>query len=409
MARPRNSQPVLRHRSARLLCETTSRPPQVAYRFPTCGPFLWKLGAFWRPFSFRARYDRGATQSRLEQIVSKRGWKLLVAPGVDVKLWCLECLIMRKIGAYIVIGALAATIVSPSPVSAFGLYFGPFHIGFGHRHRPAHHPHYVAPSPDRARRQNIAKATQADREALTETNTQAVQSCGGLAPGVTNLPIEEMRQTVHPTADQEAALDDLSAASSKANEIIKSSCPTAPPLTPVGRLSAAEHRLEAMIRAVQIVRSPLERLYDSLSDEQRRQFNAIGNSGKGEREPGSVPSGGDLTTLCDQQAGGGFANLPVQRIEQVVRPNTQQQNALADLKKASEDAASDLRASCPTQMPQTPVERLDAVVTLLKVMADAMKSVRPKLENFYASLSDEQKASFNTMGPPQPSHQSSGR
>jgi hypothetical protein len=135
----------------------------------------------------------------------------------------------------------------------------------------------------------------------------------------------------------------------------------------------------------------------------------MGNSGKGEREPGSAPSGGDLATLCDQQAGGGFANLPVQRIEQVVRPNTQQQNALADLKKASEDAASDLRASCPTQMPQTPVARLDAVATRLKVMADAMKSVRPKLENFYASLSDEQKASFNTMGSPRPSHQSSGR
>jgi hypothetical protein len=181
-----------------------------------------------------------------------------------------------------------------------------------------------------------------------------------------------------------------------------SSCPTAPPLTPVGRLSAAEQRLEAMIRAVQIVRSPLGRLYDSLSDEQRRQFNAIGNFGKGGREPGSAPSGGDLATLCDQQAGGGFANLPVQRIAQVVRPNTQQQNALADLKKASEDAASDLQASCPTQMPQTPVARLDAVATRLKVMADAMKSVRPKLENFYASLSDEQKANFNTMGSPQP-------
>lgn len=195
--------------------------------------------------------------------------------GVDVKRWYLECLIMRKIGAYVVIGALAATIVSPSPVSAFGLYFGPFHIGFGHRHRLAHHPHYVATSPDRARRQNIAKATQADREALAEINTQAVQSCRGLAPGVTNLPIEEIRQTVHPTADQEAALDDLRATSSKANDIIKSSCPTAPPLTPVGRLSAAEQRLEAMIRAAQIVRSPLERLYDSLGDEQRRQFNAL--------------------------------------------------------------------------------------------------------------------------------------
>jgi len=129
-----------------------------------------------------------------------------------------------------------------------------------------------------------------------------------------------------------------------------------------------------MIRAVQIVRSPLERLYDSLSDEQRRQFNAMGNSGKGEREPGSAPSGGDLTTLCDQQAGGGFANLPVQRIEQVVRPNTQQQNALADLKKASEDAASDLRASCPTQMPQTPVARLDAVREGARTVSDGRQS-----------------------------------
>jgi CspA family cold shock protein len=43
---------------------------QVAYR-PTCGPLPWKFGAFWRPFSFGARYDRGATQSCLEQIMSK--------------------------------------------------------------------------------------------------------------------------------------------------------------------------------------------------------------------------------------------------------------------------------------------------------------------------------------------------
>jgi hypothetical protein len=33
-------------------------------------------------------------------------------------------------------------------------------------------------------------------------------------------------------------------------------------------------------------------------------------------------------------------------------------------------------------------------------MADAIKSVRPDLNSFYASLSDEQKARFNTMGPP---------
>jgi cold shock protein len=35
------------------------------------GPLLWKLGAVGVTFSFGARYNRGATQSCLEQIMSK--------------------------------------------------------------------------------------------------------------------------------------------------------------------------------------------------------------------------------------------------------------------------------------------------------------------------------------------------
>ena len=106
--------------------------------------------------------------------------------------------------------------------------------------------------------------------------------------------------------------------------------------------------------------------------------------------------------------------MPVQRIEQVVAPNAQQQGAFDDLKKTSEIAAEQFKASCPTQMPQTPVARLDAVRMRLNGMVDAMKTIRPKLADFYASLSDEQKARFNTVGPPppnaasQPYHQSSG-
>jgi hypothetical protein len=46
------------------------------------------------------------------------------------------------------------------------------------------------------------------------------------------------------------------------------------------------------------------------------------------------------------------------------------------------------------------VARLDAVKTRLTAMVEAMKTVRPKLADFYASLNDEQKARFNTMGPP---------
>ncbi len=32
-------------------------------------------------------------------------------------------------------------------------------------------------------------------------------------------------------------------------------------------------------------------------------------------------------------------------------------------------------------------------------MEGALRSIRPELKNFYASLSDEQKARFNAMGP----------
>jgi hypothetical protein len=89
----------------------------------------------------------------------------------------------------------------------------------------------------------------------------------------------------------------------------------------------------------------------------------------------------------------------VQRIEQVVQPTAQQQSAFNDLKKAAQNASDQLQSSCPTAVPKSPVARVDTVETLT-AMTNAIKSVRPDLNNFYASLSDEQKAKFNTMGPP---------
>ncbi len=188
------------------------------------------------------------------------------------------------------------------------------------------------------------------------------------------------------------ALDDLSAASSQAGDIIQSSCPTSVPLTPIGRLEAAEQRLDATIKAIEVIRPPLERFYDSLSEQQKRQFNAMNGSNEAAR------SGDNQAALCSQQ-GGGLINLPVQRIEQVVQPTAQQQNAFEDLRKATQQAADILQSSCPTAVPQSPVARLDTVETRLKAMADAIGSVRPALENFYAALNDEQKARFNMMGP----------
>jgi LTXXQ motif family protein len=93
---------------------------------------------------------------------------------------------------------------------------------------------------------------------------------------------------------------------------LPSSCPSAVPLTPIGRLDAAEQRLDATIKAIQVVRSPLEKFYQALSDEQRQRFNAMNGSTEG------APSAGNMAAACSQRAGS-FIDLPAQRIEQVVQ------------------------------------------------------------------------------------------
>jgi ABC-type transporter MlaC component len=312
---------------------------------------------------------------------------------------------MRTIGAIFGITALAAVVFSPLPAAAFGIHLGPLHFGVGHHHH--HHHLHMRTNPNEARTRpndvsrgssystaargdNAAKTDQTDRETRAETNSEALESCAGLAQGVTNLPIDQIRQTVHPTADQEAALEDLSATSLVASDIIKS-CPASAPLTPVGRLDAAEQRLDAAMQAIHILRSPLERFYRSLSDEQVRQFNAIIGSTEGAR------STGNMATLCSQQAG---AVIDLQRIEQVVQPTAQQQNTFDELKKAAQKVGDQLQSSCPTAVPKWPVARLDTMATRLSNMVDAIEAVRPYLKNFYASLSDEQKERFNLMGSP---------
>jgi hypothetical protein len=239
----------------------------------------------------------------------------------------------------------------------------------------------------------------------TSANTNQIppdvtQSCGGFAPGVTGLPIDEIRQAIHPTGEQVTFLDDLAAASSKASAILNASCPSEPPLTPLARLDAVQTRLEASIQAIETVRPPLVNLYDSLSDEQSQRLDAIGakEARYGTATAASGSSGTTaLASLCGDQAAD-FTRLPAQRIQEIIKPTGPQESALEDLKQASAKAADELRASCPKQLPEALPARLDEMTAQLNAMVRAVKSLRPTLATFYASLSDEQKAQFNNMG-----------
>jgi hypothetical protein len=224
------------------------------------------------------------------------------------------------------------------------------------------------------------------------------QTCGGLAPGVTDLPIDRIEKTIQLTEEQLKALDALRAASSQASDVLKTSCSSEVPMTPLGRLDTVQKRLDGMNQAMGIVRTPLDNFYNSLNDQQRQRFAALAPVASARTRRGPTPSN-DLAALCSRREES-FTQLPVQRIEQVIKPTQQQQDVFDKLKAASTEAANQLQASCPAELPQAPIDRFDAVGKRLDGMTAAVKTVRPALADFYSSLTDEQKARFNTLGPP---------
>jgi hypothetical protein len=237
-------------------------------------------------------------------------------------------------------------------------------------------------------------AASAGAQMQPETSSEATQTCSGFAPGVGSLPMDKIEQTLKPQASQDQAFDDLVQASSKAELILASACPNEPPLTPVSRLDALQRRLDAMTQAIGKVEGPLAAFTEVLTPEQKRELDAMGTS-----SGGSSMEMGDVGNCIDE--GEQFTDVPAQQIEQAVQPDAGQRAKLDALKTAANQAAERLRSSCPTGVPATPEKRLAAMDQRLHATITAVSEVRPALVGFYESLSDDQKARFNTL-PPEP-------
>jgi hypothetical protein len=190
------------------------------------------------------------------------------------------------------------------------------------------------------------------------------------------------------------ALDDLASASVKAAQIIKSGCPTSVAFTPTGRLAAMEQRIEAMAQAVETVRGPLDTFYSSLTDEQKGKFGAATQSPAPSQQKNGRPHGVAQSCTTANAA----IQWPEARIESMLRPNEEQQAKLKALQSAATQAAEQLAASCPSEMPTTPTARLAVISKRLDVMLAAVKNVRGAVDDLYADLNDDQKAQFNKIG-----------
>jgi hypothetical protein len=116
--------------------------------------------------------------------------------------------------------------------------------------------------------------------------------------------------------------------------------------------------------------------------------------GSGMMGPGMMGRGG-FRRACDAGAAG-FAGWRTDRVEQTLNLTEAQRAKFDEFKAASEKAIETARAACPSETPSTTIGYMQAMEKRLDAISGAVKTIRPSLEAFYATLSDEQKAALDT-------------
>ncbi len=104
--------------------------------------------------------------------------------------------------------------------------------------------------------------------------------------------------------------------------------------------------------------------------------------GPGMMGPGMMGPG-----MCNPRAAG-LAEWRMDAIERAVKPTEAQRGALNDLKAASAKAAESIAAACPRELPEAPTARLELMEKRLDAMLQAVRTVRPAFDAFYATLTE---------------------
>jgi hypothetical protein len=95
----------------------------------------------------------------------------------------------------------------------------------------------------------------------------------------------------------------------------------------------------------------------------------------------------------------GLGSWSADLVEQALSLDEAQRAKFNGLKTASQRAIQYLNESCPKSDPATPTGRLEALERRLSAMLEAVRTVQPALDDFYAALTDEQKARLAAIEP----------
>ena len=213
--------------------------------------------------------------------------------------------------------------------------------------------------------------------------------CSDHAGELASLPVEQIRQSMRLSEEQQSILDDLRKASVEAAQAVHAACPSEAASTPSGRLAAMQQRLEAMKSAIERIRTPFEKFQESLDDDQKGELAALND----QRAPFAPKVPAAQSCMAPETL-----QWPASEIEAKLHLSDSQREELDALSRMSALARNTLNFDCQPEENLTAPDRLATADTRLDAMLDAIKWLRPALDDFYATLSDEQKAQFDTIG-----------
>ncbi len=224
------------------------------------------------------------------------------------------------------------------------------------------------------------------------------------------LPVDRIIAAVQPNELQRTALDELAAAWTNARDTIRAACPAQAPAAAAERLGLMQARLEAMIKATGAIAPPLAKFVDLLADNQKAKLDALAKDRRAALASAQHKDA-QAASACQADSDPRYDEQVQRQYEQLVRQQWPADDIASTLRldeiaRARLEVLQDttLRtmqtlSACPTEPAATPSARLAAAKARLETMLQAVKGVGDALDDFGADLSDEQKASFEAIGP----------
>ena len=209
--------------------------------------------------------------------------------------------------------------------------------------------------------------------------TSNEQAAGSIANGMCSVKASELadqliahtRDTIAPTDPQQVALDELAGALREAIERGRALV-CSPAGDPMQRMVDG---LWTMWDATLLLRPPLEKFYNSLTEAQQEKLTGQASQA--------------LRQACAEQA----ADWSPDRLAQALGAGIEQRPALEQLQQHSAELIKFLAASCPQGSKTTPIDRLEAA-------GDRMNALLYAVMSMSTTVHDLHDARANTQSPP---------